>query len=68
MLQMAYPSRLRSRHPSKGASMNITEIIITIGLFAGAIWWAWTANWDACNSCDYDCDQGRNCPARKKET
>jgi len=48
--------------------MNISEILITVGLFAGAIWWAWTANWDACDSCDYDCDQGRNCPARKKET
>ena len=42
--------------------MNITEILITIGVFACAIWWACTANWGACDSCNHDCDQGRRCP------
>jgi hypothetical protein len=47
--------------------MNITEILITIGLFAGAIWWACTANFDACDECNYDCNQGRDCPAKEKK-
>jgi hypothetical protein len=47
-------------HPSKGEGM--IEIIITIGVFIGAIWWACTANFDACEGCNHDCDQGRRCP------
>ena len=46
--------------------MNIAEIFITIGLFVGAIWWARTANFDACEGCNYDCNQGRDCPSKKQ--
>jgi hypothetical protein len=45
--------------------MNISEILITVGLFVGALWWVWVADWDACEKCDYDCNQGRDCPERK---
>ena len=41
------------------------EIIITIGLFVGAIWWAANANFAPCEKCNYDCRQGRDCPNRK---
>ena len=47
--------------------MNISEILITIGLFVGAIWWARTANFDACDECSNDCNQGRDCPAKEKK-
>jgi uncharacterized membrane protein YwzB len=41
------------------------EIIITVGVFVVIVWWAASANFDACDECNYDCRQGRDCPARK---
>lgn len=45
--------------------MTIWEIL-TIIIAAGAVgWWAHSAVFDACEECNYDCNQGRDCPNRK---
>jgi hypothetical protein len=45
--------------------MTLAEILIPIAVLIGAIWWAFTGNWGACEECNYNCRQGRNCPLRK---
>ena len=45
--------------------MTIWEILILIAVAGVIIWWAHTAVFDACEKCNYDCRQGRDCPHRK---
>lgn len=41
--------------------MTILEAIIIFGVFGVVVWWAHTANFQACEKCTYDCNQGRDC-------
>jgi len=58
---------IRRRNPSKGASMTLLEVLLYVGVFVVIVWWAWAANFDACDECNHDCNQGRDCPARGKK-
>ena len=40
--------------------------LFVVGLVA-VIWWVMSANFSSCDECDHNCNQGRNCPRRKKD-
>lgn len=45
--------------------MTIWEGLLIIGVYVAFLWWAQETMYDACEECNYDCSQGRNCPRRK---
>jgi len=45
--------------------MTLLEVLLYVGVFVVIVWWAARANFDACDECNYDCRQGRDCPNRK---
>lgn len=42
--------------------MTIWEGLLILGVFGVIVWWARNAVFDACEECNYDCKQGRECP------
>ena len=47
--------------------METVQIIVTILVFVVIAWWALTANFDACDECNHNCRQGRDCPRRNQD-
>lgn len=45
--------------------MTLLEVLLYVGVFVVIVWWAANANFAPCEKCNYDCRQGRDCPARK---
>jgi hypothetical protein len=45
--------------------MTLLEVLLYVGVFVVIVWWAANANFDACDECNHDCRQGRDCPNRK---